>query len=798
MTPNAQTWLKPNAVSTVKPHKLRPTRRGGRRHQRSAAKQRVWPNDVLRCIVRHIQPDDMRTAARLAACSRQWQRVILQDADFGRRLYRASYLLGAPEERDWLRWWLKDAKASTDRADREDGPPLDTELEVNWPQAFLARRQLEMAWRTGAQVDGEATVARDVQQNWPLRPRLRQVRLPVEKGERVSVLASGPAGAVLRVAREGRVMVLENRADRAPRVYELSDKGMQGMPGVLTTAPPRVLRGRGMRRSASGAAHIPGLADARMNDRFVVLLVAESIAAAVTTTAISPSGSSMFVTPRHTLCVWKMGHEHMAYRVDNFPATRLVSLRGRWLVVPRSDASNGGNGTNSTGTTPILGTVSNGYTVYDLARHACEVGNFGSSFGRGCVQASDDRSLLVYACGVVGHRHQLLWEQWSVKSMGDMRKDTNGQSLRNGQRRASRTGMLPIENVDRDATRVYAVDADHVLVLYVQTTASSAGGRRARLAMHSTRNNTLVWDRDLARHRDLHSMEIFAEAGVAMVFLHPDVDVTTSVPGAASANLFSDNDDDDHGASKSGGMVDVDALAPPRCLTLGLDDGMPRYQCHWPWAPGRPARVLGSVAAVNNADGRRCLVDVRTGQPLRWLWPPGWEEVSPVQDTRPASNHGHGYDSPQRPASAASSAGGEAVDNRYLSQHLHPPHAPHSRSASPCIVNGAGASQRRVPTPLSAAGKPAVTAMPTHVRARDDELCVTSSFAGRVDRYGARFIVLDYTHRPAVQSLPHATTSDSDGHLGHEHTAHQPRSAVPLGGATRKPPLRRRPTMTRR
>jgi hypothetical protein len=721
------------------PAKTHSARHGGRRHHRSATKTlRIWPDEVLQCIVRHLPPDDMRTVARLAMCSRQWHRVIIQDADFGRRLYRAAYLLGAPEERDWLRWWLKDAKAIADRVDRENDRLYDTGLEVNWPRVFLARRQLEAAWRTGAQVDGEAIVGVDGRQDWPLRPRLRQVRLPVEKGERVSVLASSPAGAVLHVAREGRVIVLEHRAGRAPRVYELSDKGMQGMPGVLTTAPPRVLRGRGMRHNAFSAARIPGLADARMNDRFVVLLVAESIAAAVTAGHQNDTDNSMFITPKHTLCVWKTGHQHMAYRVDNFPAIRLVSLRGRWLVVPRG---NNTNGANNSGTTPILGSVSHGYTVFDLARHATEVGNFGSSFGRGCVQASDDRSLLVYACGVVGPLQQLLWEQWSVKSVGEMHAEQMAsptpsprQMQRHEHRRASRTGMLPIEDVERDDVRVYAVDADRVLVLYVQTGTKNRQQRRARLALHSTRENVLVWDRDLALHRDLHSIEIFAEAGVAMVFLHPDVDVSTN---GLDAHLNGNRE-----------VLDIDALAPPRCLTIGLNDGMPRYQCHWPWVSGRLKHVLGSVAVVANADGRQCLIDVRTGQPLRWLWPPGWEEVTLVPNMPPIGSTAseNSYDG---------GASSEVSDARYLTQHLHPPCAPHSRSVSPCVFGSTsnGSAAYRAPTPLDRqiTNQLGSAPQPLYMRAREDELCVTASFAGRVDRYGARFIILDYTHLPAVQ-----------------------------------------------
>ncbi|KAI9597303.1 hypothetical protein BDF19DRAFT_316527 [Syncephalis fuscata] len=739
MSPDVIPWTKPARNPARKSTLTRYSEKvkiSGHRHQRSIEKLNAplgIPDAVLQRIVRFISPDDLRTAVRLAACSWQLHRAVMADPGFGRRLYRAAYLLSAHEERDWLRSWLKDSVSTF------GGASNDT-IEISWNQVFLARRQLETAWRNGGLQDESSEGSRasrlkkKTSEMAPLRARLREVILPVEKGERVNVLASGAAGTILRVAREGRVIIVEHRGDYSPRFYELSDKGMQGIPGVLTTPPPRVLRGRGARRSALGVARIPGVADARINDRFVVVLVADSIAAAVTDGVNLPvpnNSGSMFVTPRHTLCVWKTGHQHMAYRVDGFDASRLTELRGRWLVTPRSSQGTGSANSTSTCGSPLSGAAVNGYTVYDLARNATEVGNFGSSLGHGCVQASDDRSLLVYACGVVGHRLQMLWEQWSVRSRNSANNDPS-PIKHNGQRRASRAGMLPIEGVDRDTLRVYAVDADRVLVVYTQCRDPSGATvahsqRRSRVALHSTRLNCLLWDRELARHRDLHSVEVFAEAGIAQFFLHPDADVGNNLSAANAASL------------------DVDALAPPRCLALSLSNGLPRYQCHWPWATPRPAHVLGSVAVVSNEEGRRCLVDVTTGLALRWLWPTEWEECQPVDNTTDNEL-----------------SSGESPKTR--TQHLCAPtphsHAPHSRSVSPRLspliapqttsspqFNALDAAFRSG-SPFSNLALPSTTQISSRSHARDDELCVTPSFTGRIDRYGGRFLILDYTRRP--------------------------------------------------
>ncbi|RKP25800.1 hypothetical protein SYNPS1DRAFT_28477 [Syncephalis pseudoplumigaleata] len=705
----------------------------GHRHQRSIEKLNSplgIPDTVLQRIIAYISPDDLRTAVRLAACSRQLHRAVMADPGFGRRLYRAAYLLGAHEERDWLRWWLKDSVTSLANVNA---------MEVSWQQVFLSRRQLEVAWRSGGLPEERTATSMKTMpppppETAPLRPRLREVILPVERGERVNILASGAAGTILRVAREGRVIVVEHRSNASPRSYELSDKGMQGIPGVLTTPPPRVLRGRGARRFGLGAARIPGVADARINDRFVVLLVADSIAAAVTDGASLPvpSGAgSMFVTPRHTLCVWKTGHQHMAYRVDGFDASRLTELRGRWLVTPRS--THGSNSAASTGSlgSPLSAGAHNGYTVYDLARNAMEVGNFGSSFGHGCVQASDDRSLLVYACGVVGHRQQMLWEQWSVRSRNSTNNDPSPMK-HNGKRRVSRTGMLPIEGVDRDTLRVYSVDADSVLVVYTQSK-DAAGAtvahnqRRSRVALHSTRYNTLVWDRELARHRDLHSVEVFSEAGIAQFFLHPDADIGGSLSAANAAS------------------VDIDSLAPPRCLALSLATGLPSYQCHWPWASTRPSHVLGSIAVVSNEEGRRCLIDVATGHALRWLWPSEWEEPMPVEASK---------------TTTTTTAGSPKTRTQHLCAPTPPTHAPHSRTMSPRLSPLIAPQTAQSPqltaldaalrsgSPLNSLVIPSTTQLFNRMHVRDDELCVTPTFTGRIDRYGGRYLVLDYTRRP--------------------------------------------------
>ncbi|KAI8055861.1 hypothetical protein BDF22DRAFT_653579 [Syncephalis plumigaleata] len=758
MSPDVVPWTKPVRNPARKSILARYNSYGekvkvsGHRHQRSIEKLNSplgIPDHVLQRIIHFISPDDLRTAVRLAACSWQLHRAVMADPGFGRRLYRAAYLLGAHEERDWLRWWLKDSVASLAHINGNSANGHTNPMEVSWQQVFLSRRHLEVAWRSGgiqeeSPTKSNSSLKKRPTETAPLRSRLREVILPVEKGERVNILASGAAGTILRVAREGRVIVVEHRGNSSPRSYELSDKGMQGIPGVLTTPPPRVLRGRGARRAAGlGVARIPGVSDARINDRFVVLLVADSIAAAVTDGVNLPvpnNSGSMFVTPRHTLCVWKTGHQHMAYRVDGFDASRLTELRGRWLVTPRS--TQGASSATSTGSygSPMSGSANNGYTVYDLARNAMEVGNFGSSFGHGCVQASDDRSLLVYACGVVGHRQQVLWEQWSVRS----RNSTNNDSSpikHNGKRRVSRTGMLPIEGVDRDTLRVYSVDADCVLVVYTQCK-DAAGAtvahsqRRSRVALHSTRHNTLVWDRELARHCDLHSVEVFPEAGVAQFFLHPDADVGGSLSAANAASL------------------DVDSLAPPRCLALSLGNGLPSYQCHWPWANSRPSHVLGSIAVVSNEEGRRCLIDVTTGLAIRWLWPSEWEEPQAVEPSSSSSNNNNNNNSKED----GSSVGSPKTRTQHLCAPTPHSHAPHSRSVSPRLsplvvpqtqspqLNALDAALRSN-SPFNNMTLPSTLPFArSHVR--DDELCVTPTFTGRIDRYGGRYLVLDYTRRP--------------------------------------------------